>query len=71
MTKKWDIKEWVENWKKLGPELQAQRDNDIRESDTAKAIEALDWNYQYAKRHYPESITSGLVKFYQVLLKGR
>ena len=70
MTKTWGMKEWVENWKNIGPLLQAQRDDDIRNSDTAQNIKQLESSYQYVRKNYPVKSTSGLVDFYKILLKG-
>jgi hypothetical protein len=66
---KWGLKEWVDNWKRVGPALQAQRDQEIRESDTARNIEQLDWSYRYARANYPVAESSGMVEFYRILLK--
>ena len=69
MTKVWGMKEWVENWKQIGPALQEQRDNDIRNSNSSQSIEQLSWSYQYARDNYVTPSTSGMVDFYKILLK--
>lgn len=69
MTEKWSLKNWVDNWKQIDPILQAQNDQDIRSSDTAKSIEQLDWSYRYVRDNYPVALYSGMVDFYKVLLK--
>ena len=51
LSETWGMKEWVENWKKTGPALQAQRDEDIRNSDTAKSIAQLDWSFRYVQKN--------------------
>lgn len=60
----------MENWKRTAPILQSQRDHDIRNSDTARNIEQLEWSYRYVRENYPVSDSSGLVDFYRILLKG-
>jgi len=69
MVKVWNMRDWVENWKRIGPELQARRDNDIRNSDTARNIAQLEWSYRYVRDNYPVPSSSGLVDFYKILLK--
>lgn len=53
---------WVETWKTAGPELERLRAEEIRNTDTAKAIEQLDDAYESARRHWTPSKTSGLVE---------
>jgi hypothetical protein len=71
MTEAWGIKEWVHIWKSLGPVLEAERDALIKNSETQKSIEQLDWAFQYAKRNDPGSPTSGLVDFYRIVLRAK
>ncbi|MBI1337442.1 MAG: hypothetical protein GC164_10825 [Phycisphaera sp.] len=56
------LKDFVENWKLAGPILKAMREENIRNADTAKAIEALSGCFQSAIRTHPPRKASGLAE---------
>ncbi len=53
---------WVETWKTAGPELESLRAEEIRNTDTASAIEQLNDAYESARLHWTPPSTSGLVE---------
>ena len=65
------LKEWVNQWKRTGPLLKQQRDEEIRQSVPSEAIEILDDAYEYALIRNQPSSTSGFVEYYKILLKGK
>jgi hypothetical protein len=60
--KKQQLRAWVENWKKTGPELERMRYEEIRNADTRQAIEDLDGAFKSALLHFPPVPHSGLVE---------
>ena len=56
------VRQWIRNWETAGPLLQRLRDEAIRNTDTAAAIEALSDAYESARLHWTPPKTSGLVE---------
>jgi len=56
------VRRWVENWRQAGPELERLRAEEIRNSDTAAAIEQLSDAFESARRQWKPPTTSGLVE---------
>ena len=56
------LKEYAERWKRLGPLLEAQREEDVRQSDTVSNIAAFGRLYAMAVVASPPLPTSGLVE---------
>jgi hypothetical protein len=56
------IRQWIRNWEAAGPVLQRLRDEAIRNTDTAAAIEQLSDAYESARLHWAPPTTSGLVE---------
>ncbi len=56
------MKEYVERWKRLGPLLEAQREEDVRRSETVSNIAAFGRLYSMALASSPPQPTSGLVE---------
>ena len=56
------VRRWVENWRQAGPELERLRAEEIRNSDTAAAIEQLSDAFESARREWSAPATSGLVE---------
>lgn len=56
------VRQWVRNWQKVGPILELLRDEEIRNTDTAAAIEALSDAFESARLHWTPPKTSGLVE---------
>ena len=55
-------RQWVRNWKAVGPVLEELRAEAIRRTDTALAIEQLSDAFESARRHWSPPATSGLVE---------
>ena len=56
------VRQWIQNWEAVGPVLERLRDEEIRNSDTAAAIEQLSDAFESARRHWQPPATSGLVE---------
>jgi hypothetical protein len=56
------IRQWVRNWEAVGPVLARLRDEAIRNTDTAAAIEQLSDAFESARLHWKPPATSGLVE---------
>jgi hypothetical protein len=54
--------QWIRNWEAVGPVLARLRDEAIRNTDTATAIEQLSDAFESAQRHWHAPTTSGLVE---------
>ena len=55
-------KRWVETWKLAGPELQRQREEEVRAIVGAGDLEAFDFFFRQAVITHPPLPTSGLVE---------
>jgi hypothetical protein len=55
-------KRWVQTWKLAGPELERQREVDVRAVVGAGTVEAFDSFYRQALITHPPKPTSGLVE---------
>lgn len=56
------VHQWIENWRAAGPVLESLRAEEIRNSDTAAAIEQLSDAFESARREWSAPATSGLVE---------
>ena len=56
------VRQWIRNWEEAAPVLERLRDEAIRSTDTAKAIEQLSDAFESARRHWKPPATSGLVE---------
>jgi hypothetical protein len=56
------LRQWVENWKRLGPLLEEIRDRELLSVDTTAAIQALSGLARAARLERPPHPTSGLVE---------
>ena len=65
------MKEYVQRWKHLGPLLEAQREDDVRRSDTPGNIAAFGRLYAMALAASPPLPTSGLVEQQRLFSKLR
>ena len=65
------MRRWVETWKAVGPELEAIRRKEIRETNTVEALEALEDAFNHALRTLPMRKSSGLIEMQDVLAKLR
>ncbi len=61
MSVTFTLKDWVENWKRVGPELEAIRRSELVRSNTAEAIERLGGWVRIAVKQAPPGPDSGLV----------
>lgn len=64
-------KKWVEIWKRAGPELERIRLEEVRNTDTTRAILILNDAFESARRIQPASKTSGLVEQQALFMKAR
>ena len=55
-------REYATRWKRVGPLLEAQREEDVRRSDTVSNVAAFTRLCAEAVRNSPLAITSGLVE---------
>jgi hypothetical protein len=63
------LREWVQNWKVLGPELERLRRDRIRSANTQDAIKQFDLAFKAAIRNTPPRTSSGLIEFQRQLRK--
>jgi hypothetical protein len=56
------VRQWIRNWEAAAPTLERLRDEAIRNSNTATAIEQLSEAFESARLHFPPTTTSGLVE---------
>ena len=64
-----DMRDWVERWKIVGPELDRMRRDEIRRANTQESIRLFDLAFKAALRNTPPRETSGLVEFQRLLRK--
>lgn len=65
------MKDWVENWKRVGPILEELRLKDIHEGNLENSIRAFDLAFRSALWLHPAEPTSGLIEFHRILAKSR
>jgi hypothetical protein len=56
------LREWVETWRRVGPELEEIRRREIEEMDTRQAIRQIFGSPEFFFRHLEAPATSGLVE---------
>jgi len=56
------MREWAEQWRRVAPELERIREEEIRCVNVASAIELLEDAFQSALLLHPPAATSGLVE---------
>jgi hypothetical protein len=56
------VRQWIRNWEAAAPVLEELRAEQIRNSDTATAIEQLSDAFESARLHWTPPVTSGLVE---------
>jgi hypothetical protein len=62
MTEREMLIRWVQAWKDAGPELERQRDEDVRGTDTTRSLLSLSDCFDLALRDLPPRPDSGLVE---------
>ena len=65
------IKRSIDIWKQAGPELQKQRDADIRAADTVRSIQSMTLLFRDAIKNSPPRESSGLVEQQRWFMKLR
>jgi hypothetical protein len=65
------LKTHVMRWKETSEILDAERRERVRNADTAESLRRLNSLFDSAVHLHPPSTTSGLVQFYEILLRGR
>ena len=61
----------VETWKRAGPLLELQREEEVRRCDTARAIQSLRGCFLDARARFPVDTTSGLVEQQRLFMLAR
>ena len=62
-------KQWVENWKRVGPILERERLLNLGKRPIAETIELFDGFFKHALLRNVPSVTSGLVEMQSYLRK--
>ena len=62
MSKKELTRKWVENWKRVGPELEKIRRAELRKVSTQQALMNLADVFEYARLHFKPRPGSGLIE---------
>ena len=57
-----EMKRWVDTWKKAGPLLELQREEEVRRSDTIQAFAFFAGMPLHNLKNFPPEPTSGLVE---------
>jgi len=65
------IRAWIRNWQEVGPMLEQIRANEIRASDTVRAMEMLDGMFTQAVQSLPARDTSGLIEQQALFARAR
>ena len=65
------LREYAERWKRLGPLLEAQREEDVRRSDTVQSMTAFGRLFYSALQSSPPKQTSGLVDQQRIFMRLR
>ena len=71
MDEREQLREWVRNWKELGPILGGIRQNEIREADNIAGLQQLGRATNHATRTLPPRESSGVVEMQIHLAKLR
>ncbi len=64
-----ELREYARRWQRLEPLLEEQREEDVRQSNTASNIAAFARLWTEALRHEPPAPTSGLVEQQRIFMK--
>ena len=62
---------WVKNWQEVGPILEEIRAEEIRATDTVKAMEILDGMFTHAVESVPIRESSGLIEQQAVFARAK
>ncbi len=65
------IRLWADCWRHAGPELERMRAEDIRQTDTVRAMQLLDDAFDAAVWLNPPRPTSGLVELQAIFMRSR
>jgi hypothetical protein len=65
------LKEWAENWRAAGEILEKERREKIRNGDVYFEIKSLNSAFKLALKNSPQTTTSGLVEFQNLIKKLR
>lgn len=61
-TEQANARRWVQAWKEAGPELERIRAEEIRATDTVRAMEQLDELFTHGALSLPARASSGLLE---------
>jgi hypothetical protein len=70
-VKEWTLKEYVENWKRLGPLLERMRAEEFHKKDLAQTLMSLSDASEAALRLYPAKPTSGMIEMQKYFIRSR
>lgn len=65
------IRAWVKNWQEVGPLLEQIRAEEIRVTDTVRAMEVLDDMFTHAVKTMPARESSGLIEQQAIFARAR
>jgi len=65
------IRARFKNWKEMGPMLEEIRAQEIRSTDTVRAMEVLDGAFTHAAKTLPARASSGLIEQQQIFSRAR
>jgi hypothetical protein len=68
--KKQQLKQWVETWKRAGPELERMRREELRAYRHEDNVEAIDALLQIGYKHRRVCATSGLVEQQRIFMRA-
>ncbi len=66
-----ELRDWVAAWRRAGPALERVKRAELRQLDTALALQQLADAFEHALRHAPLVMTSGLVEQQRILQRLR
>ena len=65
------MKAYMKGWEETGAIIEAERDERLRNTDTAVSLRRLNSLFNSAVHLHPPDATSGLVEFYEILSRSR
>ncbi len=69
MTELEMMRKWVQTWKEAGPELEAIRQQEVREADNVVALAQMGCLFDHATRSQPPRESSGLIEMQRLFAK--
>lgn len=69
MTELEMMRKWVQTWKEAGPELEAIRQQEVRDADNVVALAQMERLFDHATDSQPPRESSGLVEMQRLFAK--